>query len=310
MPDENGQPPFVIADHWIRVHPEQHVSAPAQLPEWKTQVTPKHLFLRMIVLNDAPKAASIREQLANGGSFFDLARDNSLDKASAMNGGFLGDLTSSQLDAAWSGPALRLQPDEISDVISAQRKYFIIARMPRNFREDAEAHFKTAMDLRKQGDRQKSAAELLEALKIYPQFLRALTYLGVTYAEAGNAQTGAGILSVATRLYPNDAGAHFNLGIAFGAMANAGDEIAEYKKSLEIDPDLVLAYLNLGGALYNKGQYDEAILAYRQGINVNPLIASLHYSLSLALEHQGKSEEAQAEMALAQKIDPKIAEHQ
>jgi tetratricopeptide (TPR) repeat protein len=70
-----------------------------------------------------------------------------------------------------------------------------------------------------------------------------------------------------------------------------------------------LAYLNLGGALYNKGQYDEAIQAYRHGIDVNPLIASLHYSLSLALEHQNKTQEAQAEMALAQKIDPKIADH-
>ena len=108
----------------------------------------------------------------------------------------------------------------MSDVIPAQGKYFIVSRMPQNFREDAEAHFNRAMDLRKQGDRQKSSAELLEALKIYPRFLRALTYLGVTYAEAGNPQTGAGILGVATRLYPNDAGGHFNLGIADGALGS------------------------------------------------------------------------------------------
>ncbi len=306
MPDVRDRPPFVIADHWIRVHPEQNVSVPAPLSEWRTQITPKHLFLRIMVLDDAPKAASIREQLANGGSFFDLARANSLDKSSAMNGGFLGDLESSHLDAAWSSAALHLQPGEVSDVIPAQGKYFIIARMSRNFREDAEAHFNKAMELRKQGDSQKSAAELLEALKIYPQFLRALTYLGVTYAEAGNAQTGTGILGVATRLYPSDAGAHFNLGVAFGALGNVDDELIEYRKALNIDPDLVLAYLNLGGALYNKGQYEEAIQVYRQGINVNPLLASLHYSLSLALDHQSKSREAQAEMALAQKIDPRV----
>ncbi len=308
MPDVKDRPPFVIADHWIRVHPEQNVAAPKQLAEWRSEITPKHLFLRMIVLDDPAKAATLREQVVSGGSFFDLARANSLDKASAMNGGFLGDLEVSQLNPAWSGPALRLQPGEISDVASGQGKYFIVQRMPRNFREEADAHFNKAMDLRRQGDRQQASAELLEALKIYPRFLRALTYLGMTYAEAGNPQTGAGILSVATRLYPNDAGAHFNLGIADGAMGNA-DEIAQYRKALEIDPDLVLGYLNLGAALYAKGEYDEAIQTYRQGINVNPLIASLHYSLSLALEHQNKAQEAQAEMALALKIDPKVASH-
>jgi len=305
MPDVKDRPPFVIADHWIRVHDGENAAAAQERPEWRTQVAPKRLFLRTIVLDDEAEARSIRDQLMAGGSFFDLARAKSIDKASAMNGGFLGDVEASQLDPAWSGAALRLQPGEISNVIETQGKYVIIQRMPRNFREDAEAHFKQAMDWRKQGDRQKGGAELLEALKIYPHFLRALTYLGVTYAEGGNAQTGAGILSVATRLYPSDAGAHFNLAVADGVMGNA-DEIPEYKKALEIDPDLVLGYLNLGAALYSKGQYEEAIQVYRQGINVNPIVASLHFSLSLALQHQDKVQEAQAEMALAQKIDPNV----
>src|SRR6185437_12995415 len=42
MPDVKDRPPFVIADHWIRVHPEQNVMVPKQLPEWKSKVTPKH----------------------------------------------------------------------------------------------------------------------------------------------------------------------------------------------------------------------------------------------------------------------------
>jgi tetratricopeptide (TPR) repeat protein len=214
----------------------------------------------------------------------------------------------SQFDPGWSKAALSLQPGDISDVIDLRGKYVILQRMPRNFREEAEARFNKAMDLRKEGKRDESAHELLEALKIYPQLLRALTYLGVTYGEAGNPQTSAAILTIATRLYPQDAGAHFNLGIAYGALGRQ-DEISEYNRAIEINPDLVLAYLNLGAALYAKGQYDDAILAYREGLNVNPLIASLHYSLSIALEQRNNTQEAKDEMALALKIDPNVGKH-
>src|SRR5207248_4539762 len=162
------------------------------------------------------------------------------------------------------------------------------------------------MDRRKPGKQQESINELLEALKIFPRLLRALTWLGAAYGQGGNPTVSAGILTIATQLYPQDAGAHFNLGIAYGAMRK-DEEIAEYKRTIEIDPDYVPAYLNWGGALYAKGQYEEAIQLYRQGINVNPLNASLHYSLSMALDRMDKKQEAEAEMTLAAKMDPKYA---
>jgi len=177
--------------------------------------------------------------------------------------------------------------------------------MPRNFREDAEAVFNKAMDLRKQGKQQESVNELLEALKIYPHLLRALTWLGAAYGQGGNPTVSAGILTIATKLYPRDGGAHYNLALAYGAMGKA-EEIAEYQRTIEIDPDFVVAYLNWGAALYAKGQYEEAIKVYRQGIDVNPLLASLHYSLGLALEQDKKTAEAEAEMSLAAKIDPNV----
>jgi superkiller protein 3 len=147
--------------------------------------------------------------------------------------------------------------------------------------------------------------EMIEALKIYPHLLRAMTWLGAAYGQSGNPAVSAGILTIATQLYPRDAGAHFNLALAYGATGNT-EEIPEYRRTLDIDPDYVLAYLNWGAALYTKGQYDEAIKVYREGIDVNPLFASLHYSLGLALQQDNKTAEADAEMALAKKIDPNV----
>jgi predicted CXXCH cytochrome family protein len=299
---------FVIAEHWIRVQPGQKAKLAAHNPEWRTSVTPRHMFLRMIVSDDQGKASAIQHQLLSGGSFFELARANSLDPASAVNGGYVGDLDRSQLDPAWSAAALKLRPGEISDVLDANGKYVILQRMPRNFRVEAEAVFNKAMELRKQGKPQEFVNELLEALKIYPHLLRALTWLGAFYGQSGNPAVSAKILAIAIQLYPNDGGAHYNLGLAYGAMGNP-EEIAEYRRAIEIDRDYVLAYLNWGAALFAKGQYEDAIKIYREGIEVNPLFASLHYNLGLALEQEKKTAEAEAEMALAAKIDPNVGTH-
>lgn len=293
---------FVIAEHWIRVPSEQKIEVLKRNPAWRTTVTPRRLHLRMIVLDDRAKAAAIRQQLLAGESFFELARVNSIDHGT-INGGYLGDLEASRLDPAWSAAALQLQPGEFTGVVEANGKFFILQRMPRNFREDAEAVFNKAMALQKEGKQQESMNQMLEALKIYPHLLRAMTWLGAAYGQSGNPTVSAGILTIATQLYPRDGGAHYNLGLAYGAMGD-DKEIAEYRRTIEIDPDYVLAYLNLGAALYAKAQYAEAIKTYRDGINVNPLFAALHYSLGLALEQEHKTAEAEAEMALAAKIDP------
>jgi len=296
---------FTIAEHWIRVHPKQGVAVGAHNPAWRTTITPKHLYLRMLVSGDQAKIAALRQEVVSGGSFFELARANSTDPGTAVNGGYVGDVEAGKMDPGWSAAALKLEPGELSDVVEAGGKYYLLQRMPRDFREEAEAVFNGAMELRKQGKQQECMKELLAALKIYPQLLRGMTWLGAMYGQAGNPTVSAGILNIATRLYPRDGGAHYNLALAYGALGNA-EEIPEYRRSIEIDPDFVLAYLNWGGALYAKGQYQEAIKVYRQGIGVNPLFASLHYSLGLALEQEKKTSEAEAEMALAKKIDPKV----
>jgi tetratricopeptide (TPR) repeat protein len=194
----------------------------------------------------------------------------------------------------------------MTGVIQANGKYVVLQRMTRNFREDAEEKVNEAVSMRKEGKQKESVDDLFAALKIYPHFLRALTYLGINYAQTGNPQVGAGVLSIATRLWPRDQGAHFNLGVAYGAMGNE-QEIAEYKRTLEIDDDYIPAYLNWGGSLYSKGRYEEAIQLYKKGIDINPLNAALHYSMSLALDKLDRKQEAEAELALAAKIDTKYA---
>jgi hypothetical protein len=173
---------FTISEHWIRA-PLNQKRTVALNAAGRTTIVPRHLFLRLMIFNDREKASDIQRQLSNGGSFLDLARANSVDPATAEGGGYLGDVETAQLDPAWSSAALPLEPGETSPIIEANGKYFIVQRMSRTFRQEAEAVFNSAMDLRKQGRVQDSSRELLGALKLYPRLLRALTYLGIEYGE-------------------------------------------------------------------------------------------------------------------------------
>src|SRR4051812_8818367 len=149
-----------IAEHWIRVPLDQKPKM-ARDTTGRTTIIPRHLFLRLMVFNDREKALDIQRQLSKGGLFFDLARANSSDSATADEGGYLGDLETTQLNPAWSSAAMKLEPGEISPIVEANGRYFIVQRMPRNFRQEAEAVFNKAMDLRNQGRLRDSASELL-----------------------------------------------------------------------------------------------------------------------------------------------------
>ena len=140
----------------------------AHNPAWRTKIPPKRLYLRMMALTNWEKASFWQSASSRQGiSFFDLASTNSIDRATGDTGGYVGDLEPNQPDPALSVAALKLQPGEISNVVESNGKYFTLQRMPRNFREDAEAVFDKAMELRCW---QAAGIEkrITEALKTYP----------------------------------------------------------------------------------------------------------------------------------------------
>src|SRR5207248_145896 len=115
----------------------------------------------------------------------------------------------------------------------------IFQRMPRNFLESAAGFEQQGSELRAKGRLAEAADKYTAALQIYPQFLRALIFLGATFGQLGNAQRAAGILEFAARLYPDDPAAQYNLGIAYGALGRTADEIRAYRRAIEIEPDLL-----------------------------------------------------------------------
>lgn len=301
---------FRMVDHWIRVHPEQGVGAPAQRSaEWRSRVRPTREFLRIIVTDDAGKAAQARERLLKNDSFFDVARELSTDP-SAMGGGFLGEMRLDAMDKQLADAAAALAPGELTPVIDSGTRHIILERLPRDFRDQAAELYRQASALRTQGKMEAASEKCDLALRIYPQFLRALIFLGSVYGQNGNAQRAAGILEYAVRLYPNDASAEYNLALAYEALGRAADAVAAYRRALEVEPDLVPAYENLGAALYAQGQPENAIEMYRQGLQVNPLAAVLYYNIGTIRREQGDNAQAKQWIEVARKIDPEFVAKQ
>ncbi len=294
---------FQKSDHWIRVYPG---GKSYKLEEaWKSQVTPRRLYLRIIATSDAEKAQEASAKLAAGESFFNVATQYSNDET-APGGGFLGDLAKEDLSPAWAASALRLDRGETSGVINGAGHYYILQRVERNFKIAAANHFDKAMQLRALGKKAEAKNELLASLRIDPRFIRALTWLGVTFAEEGNSDRAIGVLRFAAQVDPADPGAMFNLAVALEASGHMAEAESAYRKAKELEPDLVPVYLNLGGLLLNQEKVKEARDIFKQGLQMNPLSASLYYNLAQLEQKAGRREEAEAARKLSIRLDPRM----
>jgi len=294
---------FQITDHWIRVHPERPAAVVRRNPAFATRVRPVREFLKIIVMTDPSLAASVHAGLEHGDSFFDAAAKHSIDPT-APGGGYLGEMWLTQMDPKLADAAAKLAYDEISPVIETGGKQIILARLPRDFKWQAEQIQLQASDLKAKGQLAAAVERYQDALRIYPYFLRALIFLGTALGEQGNPERAAAVLQFAAKLYPEDPAAQYNLGIAYGALRRDADEIAAYERALELEPDLGPAYQNLGSALFSAGRLDGAAEVYRRGLNRNPLSAVLYYNLSIVRRQQQKIAEADAALAAARAIDP------
>jgi Flp pilus assembly protein TadD len=63
----------------------------------------------------------------------------------------------------------------------------------------------------------------------------------------------------------------------------------------------------LGTLLYASGQKTAAVEAIRAGLQIDPLSAVLYYDLGLILQEQGDAQGAANALALAARLDPKVA---
>jgi len=299
--------PLHLVDHAIRVHPEQKIHAANPGSGLRTQIQPIGEYLRMIATNTAEAAVSAHDRVSKGESFYKVAREISVDRTAAI-GGYLGRKPLAQLSGDLSGQAARLAYGEISPAVQSAGRWVILQRLPRDFRWDAEQLQIQAEDFAARGDARAAIEKAQEALMVYPQFLRAIRFIGVTFAQSGNAKKAAAVLATATRLYPEDAGAEFALASTLDFLDDKTAASEAYRRTISLDGDSIPAYAKLGMISYSSGDWESAIATFRQGLRIDPMSAELSYDLALALKRSGDTAPANRAAALARRLDPVLVE--
>jgi tetratricopeptide (TPR) repeat protein len=294
-------------DHFIRVHPEQRIHAQKHEPDLKTQMQPISAYLRILTVTGAEAATTAQDRLNKGESFYKVALETSVDRSAAI-GGYLGRKKLAELPGALSEVAVRLRYGQIGSTIRSDGRWIILQRLPRDFHWEAEQLQNQAEDLAAHGDALAAIGKAQEALMVYPQFLRALNFIGIAFAQNGSPTKAAAVLATAARLYPNDAATQFALASILELLNDTAKASEAYKRAIALEGDFTAAYAKLGMLSYSSGDWQNAIGTFRRGLQVDPMSAELYYDVGLCLMRSGDTPGANQAMSLARKLDSSLFE--
>jgi len=168
--------------------------------------------------------------------------------------------------------------------------------------------FDMAVALHRQG-RLREAGQVYRAiLKLDPDHVGALHYLGAIATQLGRPQDAERLLRRALALKPELAEAHNDLGIALGSLGRLDEARSEYEQAVALAPEDVEAHNNLGNALHALGRSREAIGHFEKALVMQPQAAEVHNNLGNALAAVRREEHAMASLRQALAIRPDFAE--
>ena len=145
------------------------------------------------------------------------------------------------------------------------------------------------------------------ALKIHPNYAKALFNLANAFSENGNIDEAVRYYLKALNIKPNNPAALNNLGEALVKKGDYDKAIYYFKWALRTESKKADTRMNLANVLFLKGNPDEAISQYRKILQTDFENADLHYNLACVLSSQKKYNEAIRHYNETLSIDPKYS---
>jgi Tfp pilus assembly protein PilF len=160
----------------------------------------------------------------------------------------------------------------------------------------------------RQGENDKAAQALQQALAIDPVLPEAQNLLGMAWSRKGDLAAAEKSFRAAITAQPDFAEAHNNLA---GLLVGARDlKQAEYhfQKAVALNPDYAEAHQGYALLLILMQAYPKATSELEQAVRLDPNLADAHSSLADLYSAQGKMDRAAGEYRAALRVSPGLAE--
>ena len=156
-------------------------------------------------------------------------------------------------------------------------------------------------------DLDKALFHLKVALKIKPDFEKAMYNLGIIYEKNGQNDRAITYYLKVLKINPDNFGALNNLGFIFYKEGDYDKAIYYYNAALKTDPTKTDVRMNLANVLFLEAKPDKAISHYKEILQDEPKIADVHYNLANVLSSQNRINEAVHHYNETIRIDPEYS---
>ena len=214
----------------------------------------KSMFLRILVVRNLSLAEQILQELGQGASFADLAREHSVDR-SAPDGGYLGSISPTRMNREFQQAAVGLEPGAYSSIFRSGYDYALLYRMPADFQEKARGLEEQGDRLREQGEWDRAIEIYREALELDPKFAEALAKLGSSYARTGKVAEARTAFFRAYRLAPDSARVLYGFGKFLVSQGQLRTAEGHLRRAADLDPELT----QLAAVEISAGQVEQAL---------------------------------------------------
>ena len=150
----------------------------------------------------------------------------------------------------------------------------------------------TGISRHRSGELREAEIAYQSVLRVLPQSVDALHFLGVLRHQQGRREEGVILVQRALALAPAYVDAWSNLGNLFKELSRLDDAEAAYRRALALDERHVEAWNNLGVVLRARGRNAEAVEALRRAVGVRDDFADAHFNLANALRESLRLPEA------------------
>ncbi|MCB4407132.1 tetratricopeptide repeat-containing sulfotransferase family protein [Synechococcus sp. MU1642] len=162
--------------------------------------------------------------------------------------------------------------------------------------------------LKKKGKLNAAISSYNIALQLKPNDAEAQYNLGNSLLEKGDLNAAISSYNIALQLKPNHPETHYNLGNALQKQGDLNNAINSYNIALQLKPNYLEAHINLGNSLLEKGDLNAAISSYNIALQLKPNHPETHYNLGNALQKKGDLNNAISSYNAALQLKPNYPE--